>query len=110
MSKFYLMMLRDKDCNGKTYTFAYNMVSEKLDPKLYSKLHAKVEFKTIEEAEAKSNTIIIEGERLLSSSSSMTIQSALRFSRTSESIAGGFSMLRSLSKSGVDATTMEAES
>lgn len=56
-SKFYLMMLRDKDCNGKTYTFAYNMVSEKLDPKLYAKLHAKVEFKTVEEAEANAREI-----------------------------------------------------
>ena len=57
MSKFYLMMLRDRECNGKTYTFAHNMVSEKLDPKLYSKLHAKVEFKTIEEAEANAREI-----------------------------------------------------
>ena len=56
-SKFYLMMLRDKDCNGKTYTFAYNMVSEKLDPKLYAKLHAKIEFKTVEEAEANAREI-----------------------------------------------------
>ena len=57
MSKFYLMMLRDKDCNGKTYTFAYNMVSEKLDPTLYSKFRAKVEFKTIEEAEVNAREI-----------------------------------------------------
>lgn len=56
-SKFYLMMLRDKDCNGKTYTFAHNMVSEKLDPKLYAKLHSKIEFKTVEEAEANARDI-----------------------------------------------------
>jgi len=56
-SKFYLMMLRDKDCNGKTYTFAYNMVSEKLDPLLNAKLQSKFEFKTIEEAEANAREI-----------------------------------------------------
>lgn len=57
MSKFYLMMLRDKDCNGKTYTFAYNMISKKLDPKLYAKLQSKFEFKTVEEAEANAREI-----------------------------------------------------
>ena len=57
MSKFYLMMLRDKDCNGKTYAFAYNMVSEKLDPLLNAKLQSKFEFKTIEEAEANAREI-----------------------------------------------------
>ena len=51
-SKFYLMMLRDEEANGKTYTFAYNMVSEKLDPLLNARLQSKFEFKTIEEAEA----------------------------------------------------------
>ena len=56
-SKFYLMMLRDKEANGAHYAFPHELVSEKLDPKLKSKLLTKFQFSSVEDAEATARDI-----------------------------------------------------
>lgn len=59
MSKYMLLMLRDKDCNGATYSLPSTLVSSKLDPSLHVKL-AALDHKfhsTVEEAESAAKSI-----------------------------------------------------
>ena len=59
MSKYMLLMLRDKDCNGATYSLPSTLVSSKLDPSLHTKL-AALDHKfhnTVEEAESAAKSI-----------------------------------------------------
>lgn len=59
MSKYMLLMLRDKDCNGATYSLPSTLVSSKLDPSLHTKLTA-LDHKfhsTVEEAESAAKSI-----------------------------------------------------
>ena len=56
-SKFYLMMLRAQEANGAHYAFPHELVSERLDPKLKSKLLTKFQFSSVEEAEANAREI-----------------------------------------------------
>lgn len=56
MSKFYLMMLRDKEANGAGYAIPPALVSKNLDPDLYASLEAcpastGIGYSSIEEAE-----------------------------------------------------------
>lgn len=59
MSKYMLLMLRDKDCNGATYSLPSTLVSGNLDPALYAKL-VLLDHKfhsTVEEAESAAKSI-----------------------------------------------------
>ena len=40
MSKFIIMMLRDKEANGATYSLPSSLISSNLDPELHAKLTA----------------------------------------------------------------------
>jgi hypothetical protein len=54
MSKFIIMMLRDKEANGATYSLPSSLISSNLDPELHAKLTAidhKI-YSSVEEAES----------------------------------------------------------
>ena len=57
MSKFTLVMIRDKEANGATYRLPEHLVSKKLDPVLYASLSGMKEYSSVEEAEAEANKI-----------------------------------------------------
>lgn len=59
MSKYMLLMLRDKDCNGATYSLPSTLVSGNLDPSLYAKLIMldHTFHSTVEEAESAAKSI-----------------------------------------------------
>ena len=59
MSKYMLLMLRDKDCNGATYSLPSTLVSSKFDPSLHAKLAALASkfYSTVEEAESAAKEI-----------------------------------------------------
>lgn len=59
MSKFIIMMLRDKEANGATYSLPSSLISSNLDPELHAKLTAidhKI-YSSVEEAESSARDI-----------------------------------------------------
>lgn len=59
MSKYMLLMLRDKDCNGATYSLPSTLVSGNLDPALRAKLTMLDHkfYSTVDEAESAAKSI-----------------------------------------------------